>query len=118
MTLPHMGSRIAPHRHKSGLSQREIAIILGMVGEIAVSRHERSIAIPALLVAVGYEIIFNVPVAELFPGVYETVQLGIEERLLQLESQLQDVSPEHHTAASTARKLEWIEERRSNRQTN
>lgn len=67
---PQLASRVRLHRRKSGLSQKELAFIIGTLGPVGVSRHERSTALPRFLIAVGYEVVFHVPLAELFPGVY------------------------------------------------
>ncbi|MFP5234341.1 MAG: hypothetical protein ACLGSD_00440 [Acidobacteriota bacterium] len=99
------------HRRRTGLSQGEIGRLLGYEDESAVAKHERFRAMPPFLIALGYEIIFRVPVSELFPGIAETVALGIEARLVALERRLR----EHDDMARSAvgvRTLAWLETRR------
>ncbi|HEY1757838.1 MAG TPA: hypothetical protein VGG72_20885 [Bryobacteraceae bacterium] len=109
-----IASHVRFHRRKSGLSQRELAEILGSLGEAGISRHEHVVTHPKFLIAVmGYEIVFRVPIADLFPGVYETVELGIETRLTILEQKLQQSTAKGREAALIARKLEWLWERRN-----
>jgi len=101
------------HRLKSGFSRRELAKIVGLFNKTQVGRHERFEAIPSLMAALSYQAVFRIPIAELFPGLYETVAEGIEERLLALESTLQDSAPRRSNAQQiTARKLEWLNERK------
>jgi len=113
MTAEQIANYLRLHRRKSGLSQRELAQIVGSLTEIPVSRHERSFTIPALLVALGYEVIFQVPISEIFPGLYQTVEAGIEERLAIMEDELQESTAKGLQAASVARKLEWLWERKN-----
>jgi DNA-binding XRE family transcriptional regulator len=112
---PHIASHVRFHRRKSGLSQGELAEILGSLGKAGISRHERVVTLPKFLVAVGYEVVFRVPVADLFPGVYETVELGIETRLSMLEQKLHESSVKGREAALIARKLEWLWERKNSK---
>ena len=75
-------------RKKSGLSQCDLAYIVGFQSEIPVVRHERSKAIPNLLTALAYEVIFQAPISVQFRGLYESVEAAIEERLAELELRL------------------------------
>jgi transcriptional regulator with XRE-family HTH domain len=93
------------------MSQRELAELVGVIAHHQVSNHERSIAIPSLLVALSYEAIFHVPVAEMFPGLYETIKLNVDERLSQMENKLQGCSVKGRAARAIAHKLEWLWER-------
>jgi transcriptional regulator with XRE-family HTH domain len=108
---PH--SYLRTHRRKSGLTQRELATILGHIAEGQVSRHELGDNIPTLAVALGYEIIFGVPVAQIFPGVHAAVARAIEARLDDMEKAFQQKSAKGRDANTIARKLEWICERRN-----
>ncbi|HEY5212537.1 MAG TPA: helix-turn-helix transcriptional regulator [Acidobacteriaceae bacterium] len=113
MTREPVANYLRTHRRKSGLSQQELAQILGYLTEIQVSRHERSSTIPGLLIAVGYEVIFHVPLSELFPGLYQTVEANIEDRLDKMEDVLQQSAVKGRSATPIARKLEWLWERRN-----
>ena len=106
-------SYLRTYRKKSGLSQSELAEVLGLISEWRISEHERSITIPRLLTAISYEIIFNVPISKLFPGVYETVRGNVESRLAELEARLQESDAKGRAATPIARKLEWIYERKN-----
>jgi hypothetical protein len=54
------------------------------VSESQVSRHERSSGLPTILAALAYQAVFQMPVSEIFPGLYHTVEISIEERLNEL----------------------------------
>jgi transcriptional regulator with XRE-family HTH domain len=113
MALERIANYLRSHRRKSGLSQRELAQIVGFLTGVQVSKHERSTAIPALLIAVGYEAIFHVSLSELFPGIYQSVETRIEEYLANMEEELQQSTAKGRQAALIARKLEWLWERRN-----
>lgn len=105
-------SYIRAHRRRSGLTQRELAGVLGYT-EAQVSRHERARALPPLVTALVYEALFRVPVAELFPHAYQKVKGDIETRLTEMEQALQKKSAKGRAANMIARKLEWLSERRN-----
>lgn len=62
------------HRKKLGLSQREVAFLLGCHSGAKVSRYERSARIPTLNVILTYEVIFQKPARELFAGLYDRAE--------------------------------------------
>jgi transcriptional regulator with XRE-family HTH domain len=109
----HLENYLHAHRKKAGLSQLEVGILLGYADEGAVSRHEQSQTLPPLLSAIGYEIVFNKPIAELFPGIRETVEKSIDEQLLRFEEELQRKHGEGRRLARIAQKLAWLSERRN-----
>ena len=113
MTSESIANHLRTLRRKSGLSQDDLAQILGFRCEIPVSRHERSMTVPSTLTALGYEVIFHVPVAQLFPGFYGTVEAGIEEQIARMESELQLSTEKGRNAAFIARKLEFFWERKN-----
>lgn len=112
MTQHSLPSRLRIHRTKSGLSQRELAYILGYTNVLPIIRHERAARAPLFLTALAYQAVFRIPVAELFPGFAETVAYGVEKRLGELERSLQEKDGKGRNARSIARKLEWITARR------
>jgi DNA-binding XRE family transcriptional regulator len=99
------------HRRRVGLSQREMSEILGFRIE-SVARHEQFHATPDLQIAIGYELIFRIPVSELFAGLRDEVATDIEAKLRQLEEQLGQRSARDRDANVTARKLAWLSKRR------
>src|SRR5450432_2883804 len=105
---------VRAHRKRAGLSQREVALILGYGDEGVISRHELFRTVPPLLVALGYEAIFRTAVSDLFPGLRETIEQAIEASLVEFE---RDLRKQKNTAkgsqlAVILRKLDWLAERR------
>jgi DNA-binding XRE family transcriptional regulator len=112
MSSESIACRLRTLQSRSGLSQRELAEILGFACEVPVSRHAHSVTVPNLLTALGYEVIFRERVSDLFPGLYQTVEAVIEERLAKLENELQQSTAKGRPAAVIARKLEFLCERK------
>jgi transcriptional regulator with XRE-family HTH domain len=113
MISSSVGTYLRFLRRKSGLSQRELAQILGSLTATQVSRHERSVSPPTLIAALGYEVVFRRPVSEIFPGLYHTIEAGVIERLESLEDELGKSTTKGRAAAPVARRLEWLNERKN-----
>jgi transcriptional regulator with XRE-family HTH domain len=113
MTPDPNAAHLRTLRKRSGLSQKEVAHILGSCSGAAVSRHERSNSLPDLLTALGYEAIFKVSISELFPGLYRTVEAGIEDRIAALEDEFHQSSVKGRSAIPIAVKLEFFEGRKN-----
>ena len=113
MPLQSRAQYLRSLRSRSGLTQRELASILGLVAGVTVSRHEAESTMPILLVAFGYQVIFRASIEQLFPGVYEVVRQNIEDRLSDFEAELQQSSVKGRRAEIIARKLEWLWTRRN-----
>lgn len=117
MKQSRLASYLSSHRKRSGLSQERLGKLLGYPDEGPVCRHERLRSVPPLRIALGYQAIFQIPVSELFPGVYERIKQDMEERLAELERTLQQSSARGREATRIARTLEWLWERQNARQT-
>jgi transcriptional regulator with XRE-family HTH domain len=100
-------------RKRSGLSQRQLAKVLSIVTSDQISRHERSVAPPNLLAAMGYQVVFQQAVSEIFPGLYHAVESLIEERLRELEGELSNSEARGRAAIAVARQLEWLWDRKN-----
>lgn len=107
-----MASSLRFHRRRSGLTQREVANIICLVNESQVSRHERAVDQPSFLTALAYEVLFQAPLSQLFPGVYETIVINIDTQLGLMGQRLEQNPAKGREAKFTARKLEWLSERR------
>jgi DNA-binding XRE family transcriptional regulator len=108
-----VGNRVRMHRKNAGLSQYELGKLLGYGDDGQVSRHERSRSLPTFLMALSYQCIFCVRIAELFGGLHESVAQSVEGRIAELEKNLRQRDAGTARAAATARKFEWLQERRS-----
>jgi len=78
-----------------------------------VSRHERLRSVPPLQIALGYQAIFQIPVSELFPCVYERIKQDVEARLAELERTLKQSNARGGDATPIASTLEWLGERQN-----
>jgi transcriptional regulator with XRE-family HTH domain len=96
---------LKPYRRRWGLTQKELAGLLGFQTGSAVSRLERRLRHPSLETAYAFEIILGTPPAELFPGLYTTVKRDVVARARILYDELQG-----NSSASTQLKLDFFEE--------
>jgi DNA-binding XRE family transcriptional regulator len=108
----HLWNYIRIHRRRSGLSQGDLGRVLGYRNEETVARHERFEATPPLEVAISYEIVFRVPIAQMFAGLRAELEMRVEGSLAELEGDLGARSAQGSDAPATARKLIWLSGRR------
>jgi len=71
-------------RKLSGLSQGDVAFLLGAQVGAKVCRYERFVRIPSLKTALALEAIFKRPIAELFPGLFQRVEAQVREQAKKL----------------------------------
>ena|ERR1700739_3102919 len=100
-------SHLRTHRKRSGLTQRELATLLGYANKSLVSRHETASGLPTLDIALAYEAIFRVPISQLFPDLYRSIEASVESRLSAMEADLRQQGGKGRAARVTAQKLEW-----------
>ena len=67
-------SFVRAHRRRWGLSQNELAILLGIASSTTVSRIERSVRRPTTTVLVACCILFGLPAPELFSSLHEEIE--------------------------------------------
>lgn len=108
-----LANYLRTHRKNTGLTQWELAEVLGYQHQGAISRHEYFLDMPPLPIAIGYEVVFRIPVSEIFAGVRDDVEEEVEGRLEDLERVLGRRSARERDAMSVARKLMWLNERKS-----
>ena len=68
------------YRKRHGLTQDEMAFLLGSTDGSSVSHFERGVREPSLRSAFACEVMFGVPARELFPGIYEEVEQDVKTR--------------------------------------
>jgi transcriptional regulator with XRE-family HTH domain len=93
------------YRKRSGLSQDEVAFLLGCQTGTKVSRYERHSRKPSLETLFAYEVMFGAPARELFAGAYQKVEKRIFNRAQLLTRKLNRATP---TPMAT-RKLQILE---------
>jgi len=65
------------YRRRMGFTQKRVAELLGKSDATMIAHYEHGRALPPLAVALSLEIIYRVPVAFLFPGMYEDLKRRI-----------------------------------------
>ena len=86
------------HRKRAGLSQDEIAFLLGCRSGTKVSRYERFARQPSLQTAFAYEVVFRAPARELFGGIFQQVEHTTLNRVQLLVRKLKAAKPDRMTA--------------------
>jgi transcriptional regulator with XRE-family HTH domain len=81
-------SYLRTHRKRCGLTQDEVAFLLGCQTGTKVSRFERRARKPNLATALACEVVFGVPAHELFPRAHAEVEKSVTERARLLASRL------------------------------
>jgi DNA-binding XRE family transcriptional regulator len=100
-------NHIRAHRKRSWLSQSEVAMLVGSQTGASVSRHECFRRLPTLPTGLAYEIIFGIPMRELFPGLFEDAQKATLARASTLAEKLR-ASPTVNHAVHKLRLLQEI----------
>jgi len=77
-------NHLALYRRRMRFSQKLVARLLGHQNTSMLSRYEHGKSTPPLLTALRLEIVYRVPVAFLFPSLYE----GLRHQIRQLEETL------------------------------
>jgi transcriptional regulator with XRE-family HTH domain len=89
MATHKLANYIRAYRKKSGLSQREVAYLLGCDTGAQVSLYERRRRMPPVQTALACQAVFGTPVADLFAGTYETTAKEVKRRAQKLGLELQ-----------------------------
>jgi transcriptional regulator with XRE-family HTH domain len=113
MTPHRLENYLRTNRKQSGLTQQEVAFLLGCENGAQVSRYEKRRRLPPLETALACEAIFGIPISELFAGVRQSVGKDIEKRTLELRARLQAKTPTGSDAQVIAHKLRWLVDRDS-----
>ena len=87
--MPHkLENYLRTYRRRAGLSQDEMAYLLGTRSGTKVSRYERLWRAPSLDTAFAYEVIFDTPARDLFAGRYERTACVTRRRMSILAERL------------------------------
>jgi transcriptional regulator with XRE-family HTH domain len=97
-----LNNYLRTYRKRAGLSQDEVAFLLGGRDGTKVSRHERFVRRPKLETVLGYQAIYRVPAEDLFAGLHEKVEREILRRGRTLLRQLARAAPDQMTAGKLA----------------
>lgn len=98
MAPSQLPNYLLSNRKRLGLSQDEIAYLLGTESGTKVCRHEQFARDPRLRAALAYEAIFQRPIRELFAGLYDEIEREVTERAKRLVLRTDQVKPGVRTA--------------------
>ena len=104
MSRTKLNNYLRAYRKRSGLSQDEVAYLLGSQTGSKVSRYEHGRR-PSLDTALAYEVIFrlfDIPTRELFAGRYQKVESSIRRRAARLQERI------HARPKLSSRKVETL----------
>ena len=104
MVTYKLNNYLRTFRKRTGLSQREVAYLLGCHDGSKISRYERFQRQPNLETALALRIIFNTPVREMFAGLGEQVEKKTLRRIGVLGRRLHTKTPD----SMTEQKLEAL----------
>lgn len=86
--MSRLENYLRTYRKRAGLSQDEVAFLLGCRSGAKVSRYERLARQPNIRTLFACEIIFRVPARELFAGLYQKVEKVTFDRAQKLSKSL------------------------------
>jgi transcriptional regulator with XRE-family HTH domain len=90
MPSQRLDNYLLTFRKRSGLTQREVAFLLGCENGAQVSRYEKRRRLPPLETALACEAVFGAQVSELFAGLRDAARKEVGKRVLALKSQLEE----------------------------
>src|SRR5437870_7324286 len=112
MATHKLDTYLPTYRKRSGLTQREVAFLVGCRNGAQVSRYEKRRRLPPLRTALACEAAFGVPVSVLFAGLRQVAGKAVGERLGALRSKLETSAAQGRDARIAAQKLRWLAARR------
>ena len=111
MATHKLENYLRTYRKRLGLTQREVAFLVGCRNGAQVSRYEKRRRLPPLRTALACEAAFGVPASVLFAGLREAAGQAVGERMLALRSKLETGAAQGREARIAALKLGWLAER-------
>lgn len=81
---------VRSHRRKWGLTQVELARLIGLSSRSAVSRIERAERVPTTATIVACGIIFGLAPSDLFPSLHEEIEEIVQAAVAALQEELAD----------------------------
>ncbi len=92
-------------RRRWGLTQKELAFLIGASGGPQISKLEQLKRLPSLAAAIACVVIFDSSPYKLFPGLFEDIEEAVLQRATELYEELQG-----NPSASARTKLDFLEE--------
>jgi len=108
MASSSINNYLRTYRKRSGLTQGEVAFLLGCKDAGQISRYERRHRLPTLRTALACASILRVPLATLFAGVQAEVDREASRRVAKLRLDLEAKPSQGRHAKPTSKKLRWL----------
>ena len=89
----HLHNYLRTYRKRAGLSQVEMALLLGCQSGAKVSRYEHTARRPSLETAFAYEVVLHASLRDLFAGMYRDVEKQTRKRARKLLRKLESADP-------------------------
>lgn len=89
------------YRRNWGLTQKDLAELVGIASPVQISRYENSKRAPKIEVALACQVIFGVPPSTMFPDAYALAEDEVMRNMCQIDQRL-----ENTTSLSDLRKRE------------
>ena len=104
MSSTKLSNYLRTYRKRTGLSQDEVAFLLGWNSPAHLSRYEHFSRVPALRTALALAVIFQTSARELFAGEYQKVEIAVRRQAQRLEARLAMDAADQ----STGHKLDFL----------
>jgi transcriptional regulator with XRE-family HTH domain len=79
-SFKHKQNNLVLYRRRMGFTQKQVARLLGHRDASMISHYEHSRTLPPVAIALSLEIVYRVPVAFLFPTLYDELKLEIRRK--------------------------------------
>lgn len=80
MTRPKLQNYLISHRKRCGLTQAEVAFLVGCKSSSRISHYEHNTRQPSLATALAFEVVCRVPTRQLFAGLYSRIEKEVADR--------------------------------------
>jgi len=85
-----LNSYLKTYRKRAGLTQDELALLLGCRCGAQISQYEKLSQDPGLKTAFAFQLLFGIPAQEIFPGIFQKVQDDTVKRVQLLSRKLNE----------------------------
>jgi len=75
-----LSTYLRTYRKRAGLSQEDVAFLLGAMCGTSVSRHERGNRMPMLQTALMYEFVLGATVRQIYEGTFAQARIDVRKR--------------------------------------
>jgi len=105
MATPRIPNYLRAHRKRLGLSQDDVAFLLGSATGAKMCRYESFNRVPTLQAALALEVVLGRPVSELFRGIFQTVEIEVRGRAKKRADALVSAAPKAQPRTKVLREI-------------